>query len=273
MSIVYKKVCLSAYEKGYNEILVALLSEIGFESFEEEQHCLYGYIQNDQFSEENLKETLHNIKVEYSVEEIQPQNWNETWERDFTPVIIDDFCAIIADFHKDSFDTEYKIRITPKMSFGTGHHATTQLMIKAMRNISFGKKEVFDFGMGTGVLAILAELLGAEKIIGVDNEEWACENAIENAEKNNCSKVDFKLGSAELVENNKFDIILANINRHILLKYMNLLSGLLKSGAVILMSGILIEDRGLIISEAENVGLSLVYQGSLDKWLLLQFIR
>lgn len=202
---------------------------------------------------------------------IEQQNWNEDWEKSFTPVTVSGFCTIRATFHKPDTSVLHDIIITPKMSFGTGHHATTQLMLQQMSTCDFEGKSVFDFGTGTGVLAILAEKLGAKEIVAVDNDEWSYENTLENIGYNNSKHIKVFRGSIEKAGLRKYDIVLANINRHILLEYMDEMKALLSSTGIIYMSGILDEDEQLITTEAAKSGFTFVSKVQQEKWICLCF--
>jgi ribosomal protein L11 methyltransferase len=182
----------------------------------------------------------------FNITSIPEQNWNAVWESNFEPVVVDDFCAIRADFHQPIKNVQHEIIITPKMSFGTGHHATTYMMIEQMSNINFTKKRVFDFGTGTGILAILAQKLGAASITAIDNDEWSIENAKENFQKNDVHSITLYRSSA--MPKDSFDIILANINRNVLNEYASALVSILSPKGVLLVSGILKEDERVIVA-------------------------
>ena len=183
----YIRITLNNVAEDAQDILVAQLSYLGFEGFEHNPDNLMAYINEDEFVEEELQAITGDQA--YTTEIIAQQNWNALWESNFEPVIVDDFCIIRADFHNVQVTTPHEIIITPKMSFGTGHHATTQLMMILMKDMDFAGKQVLDFGTGTGVLAILAEQLGAAYALGIDNDEWAVNNALENIARNNCEKI------------------------------------------------------------------------------------
>lgn len=251
------------------EILMAGLAEEGFESFEEEPAALVAYIQQDNYTDAVAQAVaeMHNGQAE--IKEIEQQNWNAEWEAGFEPVRVDGFCTIRAGFHEPDTNVQHEVIITPKMSFGTGHHATTRLMIQQMRDVDFAGKDVLDFGTGTGVLAILAKKLGAADILAIDNDEWSYENTLENIETNDVAGIEVKQGSLEVAGARKFDIILANINRHILLQYMQPMRDALKSGGVLLMSGILDQDEQIILSEAKKAGFNNMTVFAEDKWLCI----
>ncbi|MCB0696630.1 MAG: 50S ribosomal protein L11 methyltransferase [Chitinophagaceae bacterium] len=253
------------------EVLVAHLAELGFDSFDENSTHLHAYIPQPDFDELQLQSVTEQFDVKAAVTIIEQENWNAEWEKAFEPVKVGDFCTIRATFHEPDPSSRYDIIITPKMSFGTGHHATTQLMVRQMQQLDFNGKRVFDFGCGTGILAILAEKLGAGEVIAVDNDEWSYENAAENLEHNLSKKVSVSQGSIEHAGNEQYDIILANINRHILIQYMKEMKVLLKKGGTILMSGLLSEDEPLIVSEASKAGFIFKSKIELNNWICLSF--
>ncbi len=254
-----------------SDILVARLADIGYDGFEETETELLAYISEADFNENELKTVADNSQVEYVTEIIPEQNWNALWESNFQPVIVDGFCTIRAHFHDITVTTPYDIIITPKMSFGTGHHATTQLMMAMMKDMPLKGSEVLDFGTGTGVLAILAEMLGAAKVLAIDNDPWCIENSIENAERNKCKNITVQIGSLEDAPPHREDVILANINRHILLHYMAGLYERLKSTGMILMSGLLTEDEPVVIEAALKAGFSFIKGQEQNGWIALLF--
>src|SRR6476469_994138 len=186
----YLKITIPVSEKHTQEILIAILSEEKFDSFEAHENELNAFITQEDFNEQILKETLLPFNLFFSSEKMIQQNWNAIWETSFQPVTVNDFVAVRADFHEPIKEVKHEIIITPKMSFGTGHHATTHLMLTAMQNIDFSNKTVIDFGTGTGILAIMAEKLGAASIQAIDIDEWSIENTKENLERNGCNKTD-----------------------------------------------------------------------------------
>lgn len=267
----YIQVVYSTDDSNIQEILMAELAECGFESFEEGKFELKAYILADSFKEEDAGQIANTYGLEHTISRIEQQNWNATWEESFAPVIVDDYCIIRADFHPEHKDVTFDIVITPKMSFGTGHHATTRLMVQQMRKTDLIGKSVFDFGTGTGVLAILARMSGAGNVVAIDNDEWSYDNTLENIERNNVDNIQVHKGSLEVVAGQQFDIILANINRHILLEYMTDMKKMLNNGGVILMSGILTDDKSIITEAAAEAGLTLLTGISEDNWLCLSF--
>lgn len=253
------------------DILIALLSDAGFDGFEERENELMAYIEETAFRPEELGAIARGQGIDYKTEVIVQQNWNALWESNFQPVVVDGFCTIRAHFHDIETTTPYEIVITPKMSFGTGHHATTQLMIMFMKDIDFSGKRVLDFGTGTGVLAILAEMLGAAAITAIDNDTWSVENAIENISRNGCKHIAVLQGSLEEIRGEHYDIILANINRHILLQYMPLLYSGLNDNGIILMSGLLPDDKEIILGAAATAGFRFIRIMELNNWIALRF--
>ena len=263
------KVTLSITSPDECDILIALLSGIGYDGFEEEEGHLLAYIAQTAFSEDELAEVTTSRGITYTTELIAAQNWNARWESNFEPVVVDGFCTIRAHFHDMEIATPYDIMITPKMSFGTGHHATTQLMMQFMKDIDLKDKTVLDFGTGTGVLAILAEMLGAADILAIDNDEWSVINTLENIERNSCNKITVMQGSLEIADDFQPGIILANINRHILLQYMPMLYAKLATQGTLLMSGLLTDDREIIMEAALEAGFK--YNGLREQanWIAL----
>ncbi|MBS1759706.1 MAG: 50S ribosomal protein L11 methyltransferase [Bacteroidetes bacterium] len=254
------------------EMLIAILAEIGFEGFEETENSLKAFIPEDKFDKGSLDDFLGQLSIPYVETIIPAQNWNQSWESNFQPVVVDYFAAIRASFHKPISNVQYEILITPKMSFGTGHHATTYMMVQQMRTINHFGKTVFDFGTGTGILAILAEKLGAASVIAIDNDDWSIENATENIEANHCSKI--KIGKSDtLNENTRYDIILANINKNVLLQNMKSLRDHLQHDGVLLMSGLLTTDETDILKSASENGLIMVNKTVRDNWISLRFIN
>ena len=235
------------------ERIIAELSEINFYAFQQEKNYLNAYIKEEDFSEHQLKQIL---KGQFDVVKkiIEEQNWNAQWESSIQPVIINEFAAIRPSFHEPVKDVKYDLIITPKMSFGTGHHATTFLMVQLMETIDFNNKTVLDFGTGTGVLAILAEKLGAKKIIAIDSDEWSITNAAENIQANHCNRIKIEL-KQDLISLPPFDIILANINLNVISNESSAMVRLLKTGGMLLVSGFLAKDEIAIhnIFTAKNI--------------------
>lgn len=237
----YFKIDIETNSKEECEVLMAELADIKFYAFEQEENALTAYIEKNDFDEKKLKKILP-FKQIFTKGIIEEENWNEQWERGIEPVIIDDFAAIRPSFHEAVKKVRHDLVITPKMSFGTGHHATTFLMIKMMKEINFQNKKVLDFGTGTGVLAILAEKLGASEVLAIDYDEWSIRNARENIEANGCENILVEQKS-DLKGINPVDIILANINLNVLTNAASAISSLLHPGSLLLASGFLLNDE------------------------------
>ena len=258
----------------FADILTANLADIGFDSFIEENNQLKAYVQEKDFSEEEVKNViteLEEVTIDYTIQHIQEQNWNAEWEKNFPSVEVGTFCRIRAPFHEQQGSFVHEILIEPKMSFGTGHHATTYLMIESMQHLGLGGKSVLDMGCGTGVLAILAEMEGAEQVLAIDIEEWAYENTKENIERNNCSRVRVEKGGAELIPIHSFDVVLANINRNILLRDLPVYVQSMKPAAKLLLSGFFESDVDVLKSKAKELHLQFKDQKKKDDWCLLIF--
>lgn len=251
------------------DIIIAELRNTA-EGFEETDNGLKVIFLKENYNQDEITELASTYQLQYETEEIAPQNWNALWESNFSPVIVDDFVGIRASFHDPLQQVQHEILITPKMSFGTGHHATTHLMMQQMRKISFPGKSVFDFGTGTGVLAILAHQLNAESIYANDIDEWSILNARENFEQNNTADIHL-IQSDSAIMGETFDIILANINRNVLLDNMKDLSLQLNPDGQLILSGILEEDLDIIKEAAEGNGLALVEKNARNNWLCLNF--
>ncbi|MGG9962239.1 50S ribosomal protein L11 methyltransferase [Ferruginibacter sp. SUN106] len=250
----YTQVQFTNQTAQQNEILIAMLADIGFEGFEENENELKAFINQSEFNKETLDAVTNSNNFSYSLTEIEQQNWNAEWESSFEPVIIDDFAAIRAGFHKPVKNVVHEIIITPKMSFGTGHHATTYLMMEQMSRLNFKDKAVLDFGTGTGVLAILAVKMGATSVLAIDNDEWSIDNAKENIENNSVENITIKMAES-IITDAKYDIILANINLNVILQHMDVIAGVCNPGAEILLSGFLSADEQAIKASLISNGL------------------
>ena len=259
----------------FSDILIAELNEIGYESYDETDEGVNAYILEKFFDIDKVKNlqvnTISDCNIDYSWEVIKTQNWNEVWEKNFEPIIIDDQCIIRAPFHINTPKLKYEIIIEPKMSFGTGHHETTYLMLKTMLDIDFSDKNILDMGCGTGVLAILAIFKGAKEATAIDIDEWAYNNTLENIEKNNCSNIKVIQGDASLLKNQEFDIIIANINRNILMDDIKPYSKVLKAGGTLLLSGIYDKDLEMIKNEASENTLELISFIEKHSWVAAKF--
>jgi ribosomal protein L11 methyltransferase len=258
--------------KNQNDLLVAFLSSIDFDAFEEvNENKLVAYIDETLFNKENLENTIKSIpslaNLKYDIHKLENKNWNEEWEKSFKPIIVDNKCAVRASFHPQQ-NTTYEILIEPKMAFGTGHHATTEMMISTMLNLDFKNQKILDFGCGTSILAILAEKLGAKSIFANDIEEPAYENSLLNATINKCDKIEVALGGIEVVPNESFDVILANVNTNTILEYSKFIVEKLSKNGYILYSGILSSDRETIEQMTRILKLRILNIKEKNNWLL-----
>jgi ribosomal protein L11 methyltransferase len=251
------------------EILISELSELGAEGFEQTGNMLVAYFNELDFKSYEVNEVLKSYR--FNTTTLKEKNWNEVWESNFQPVVVGGFCGIRAEFHAPFINVEHEIIITPKMSFGTGHHATTHMMIEQMRDIDFSNKKVFDFGTGTGILSILAEKLGATDITAIDVDHWSIENTRENATRNGCTKIAVSLSSGIPAE--VFDVILANINRNVILEYLPQLKNNLHPGSLLLLSGLLTTDEKDIVAACLREGLQLTKKTERNNWISLLFIK
>jgi ribosomal protein L11 methyltransferase len=259
-----------------SEILAAALSEGNFESFEFSRSGFSAYVKKNEFNDEvieNLKEQFPDIGFSYSLEEIKKQNWNKEWEKNFTPVVVQNLCCIRASFHPATIPPLLDIIIEPKMSFGTGHHQTTWLMSKALFSLNLKGKSVLDVGCGTGVLAIISKKLDSQIVTGIDIDEWSIENSRENRKANGFSRetIDFYQGTIGGIENEMYDVVLANINKNILLKEMTKYVAHLNRGGKLLLSGFFETDCKELISAAENAGLKQSGKETKNEWAILIF--
>ena len=256
------------------EILVAELGVLDFESFINTKEGLEAYCQEDVFDEASLRDLYifqnPDFEIHLEVKTIQQQNWNAEWEKNFKPIEVDGRCVVRAPFH-DKKQVEYDIVIEPKMSFGTGHHETTHQMIAQLLDIDVLGKRVLDMGCGTGILAILACMKGASSITAIDIDEWACQNTLEKVRNNQCSQVIVKKGGAELLKNHEYDLILANINRNILLNDMESYANSMRSESVIVFSGFYISDINTINQKARSMGMRLLRQSERNSWVALVY--
>jgi ribosomal protein L11 methyltransferase len=250
------------------ELIVARLALIGFDGFEEGNDFLKACIPESEYDESLLNDIVDLQQYKFNIEIIEPKNWNEEWEKSFEPVIVDQFCAIRASFHPPIQGIQHEIIITPKMSFGTGHHATTYQVIQLMQGVALHNKSVLDFGTGTGVLAILAEKLGAKEIFAIDSDEWSIHNAAENIKINACSRITLSQ-SDHIGENKQFDVILANINKHVILENLSSIAKQLAPGGVLIVSGILRNDQHDIVNSAFSKKLFVKTQSEKCDWIAL----
>ncbi|WP_422348730.1 50S ribosomal protein L11 methyltransferase [Flagellimonas sp.] len=259
----------------WTEILIAELGEVGFESFVEEDGLLLAYILQSDWRENILDaiSTLNNdvVNVTWKSKEIAQQNWNAEWERNFHPIKVGDQCMVRAPFHP-SENVEFDIVIEPKMSFGTGHHETTHMMLQHILENPFEGKSVLDMGCGTGVLAILAKMKGASQVDAIDIDEWCFLNSKENVERNNC-KIEVYQGDSSILPGKKYDIILANINRNILLSDIPIYSECLNPEGELYLSGFYMEDLDVISSKCDRYGLEFVKNLEKNNWVSAKYVN
>lgn len=256
-----------------SDVLIALLGDNGFESFTDTENGFNAFVQEGNLNRIDIptKNQIQGFTFSFT-EEIQEQkNWNEEWEKNFSPVLIEDKCCIRASFHNPTKGVEMDVIITPKMSFGTGHHDTTWLMVKNLFEAEVIDKDVLDMGCGTGVLAIIAKKLQAKNVVGIDIDDWSIENAKENCEINNTSEIKIIKGNVSLLGSNKFDVILANINRNVLLKDIETYSSVLNLNGQLLLSGFFESDFELIINRCKEFCLALTKKESKNGWGILHF--
>ncbi len=248
------------------------LMAVDYEGVEEDGNFLIAYCEEEMYDEDLLKIMLDYPDITFNKQIIPAQNWNALWESSFERVIVDDFVAVRASFHASVLDAEHEIIITPKMSFGTGHHATTFMMMQQMRELDFTNKLVADFGTGTGVLAILAEKMGAKKVVAIDNDEWSIANAKENIEANNCRNI-FLIKDDSLHNDSLYDIVLANINKNIILENLQAFAACLNENGLLLISGLLKEDEEEIMNEMKKFSLEHIFTLHRGAWISLRFAR
>lgn len=257
------------------EILIAELGLAGFESFVETEEGLTAYIKKQDWNPTMLDDiqimNSDEFSISYTMEEIEQVNWNQEWEKNFNPIIVDDLCTIRAPFHEKP-NTTFDIVIEPKMSFGTGHHETTHMMIQHILNNDFKDKSVLDMGCGTGVLAILSELKGAKPIDAIDVDNWCYLNSLENVERNCCNHISVYEGDAGLLGNKKYDIIIANINRNILLNDIKTYASCLNKNGMLFLSGFYKEDISVIEDACNRNMLKLNEKLERNNWVSLKFI-
>ncbi len=264
------RLAITVTSQQQSELLIPALSDMNFYAFEESGNRLLAYISEENFDEALAWSALAPYSLSYIKEVIPFKNWNQAWEQNYEPVVIDDFVSIRASFHQPIPGVQHDIIITPKMSFGTGHHATTYLMANAMKNIDFNNKAVLDFGTGTAILAIIAEKLGAASITAIDNDEWSITNASENVATNHCNKVTL-LNADTLNVETQFDIILCNINLNVIIQNAEKIINACKSNAVVLLSGFLVEDEAVIEKAFTGKSFMKTVKTIREKWVLLVY--
>lgn len=261
----------------FSDIIMSDLGDVGFESFVDTDTGLKAYIPKSDFDENAVKRVIDNVEncsVTYAVEEMPDENWNAVWESTHEPVLVEDFCWVYAPFHSINTEVKYNILIEPKMSFGTAHHSTTYMMLSFLRDEELEGRKVLDMGSGTGVLAILAKMKGAAETDAIDNDEWAYRNALENVEANGCTGINVLLGDAQLLnEKGLYDVVIANINRNILLRDMHAYIEHLNTGGTLLLSGFYEHDIPSIRQEAEKNGMAFESFRERNEWVACKFVK
>ena len=256
------------------EILLALLEDKPFDSFEETENGLSAYIKNEDWHDHLLADVFilndENFECTYEVEVIEQVNWNEAWEKNFNPIDVDGLCHVRAPFHPKTSAT-YDIIIEPKMSFGTGHHETTHMMIQHLLLDDLTNKSALDMGCGTAILAILAEMRGARPIDAIDIDEWCYENSVENINRNNCEHIKVYQGDASMLKDQRYDVIIANINRNILLNDLKWYKNCLNVNGIVYLSGFYEADVAIINETCETIGLKLERKFERNQWVSLKY--
>ena len=257
------------------EMLIAQLGYVGFESFVEQDYGVTAYIQKQEWNSKILEDVFmlnsNEFNITFEHNEIAQTNWNEEWEKNFNPIQVDDLVSIRAPFHTNP-SLQFDIVIEPKMSFGTGHHETTHMMVQHLLALDLDTKKVLDMGCGTGILAIFAEMKGAKPIDAIDIDSWCYENSLENIQRNNCNHITVYEGDASLLKE-KYDVIIANINRNILLSDIKTYTDCLNENGVLLLSGFYKEDIAIIEDEVTKHGLTFETMIQKNNWVALKYVK
>lgn len=276
MKYIEVKFNFSSQEEYVKDLLSSELGEIGFESFSPEGEALVAYVQKPVFDESALKQLLsdfeYDSQITFEANDAEEKDWNEEWEKNyFEPIVIGDQCVVHGSFHKDIPVAKYDIVINPKMAFGTGYHATTTLMMKALLSHDLTDKSLLDMGCGTAILAILSKKKGSGRTVGIDIDEWAYENAKENIVMNGTPDIEIRLGGADALKEETFDIIMANINRNILLQDIQHYAKRLHPGSLLFMSGFYEGDIPVIEAETQKYGLRKLSYEKQNDWVGVKF--
>lgn len=273
----YVELRIPVSDPAIREVLTAILSQEGFDSFIEEEDLLLAYIPSGDFKEVEVESLLEGILQQKTADveftHIRERNWNMKWEKDYTPVILDKSLIVRAPFHKVDGEYEHEIIIEPQMSFGTAHHETTTLMLELMRSMNFEGRIVLDMGCGTGILAIYANKLGASDVIAIDNDEWAYNNSLHNIELNDLKHVMVIMGDSTSLAGEQFDVILANINRNVLIEDIPVYDKHLLKGGQVLLSGFYEADLDKVIEATDRQGWKLTDKKTLNRWVAAQFTK
>lgn len=254
------------------DIIIGITADLPFESFEQKENFLYAYIPAETFDEIALRNALSQYDmighIPYTIEQIPAQNWNAVWEANFPPVSLYPDVLVRATHHSNNEDSRYHhvIQIQPKMAFGTGHHETTQMMLQAMKEIEFKDKSVLDVGCGSGILSVYASFLGAKSITAIDIDTWCIENTIENATLNTIKNIEVHLGDINTLTLTEYEVILANINRNIIISQMEVYKNSLSSGGYLIVSGFLDTDVDIVQNHAKNLNFNMIHKMKLKDW-------
>jgi ribosomal protein L11 methyltransferase len=273
MKSFYTKLTVEC-DQDFCEILMAEMAELGFDTFLENEDGFEAYVEDERYDKQGLEEIKKRYEeqttLSFSFEKIEKKNWNEEWEKSYEPIIVDDRCLIRASFHQIEKQYPYEIVITPKMSFGTGHHQTTYLMVKNQMDFDHKGKRVMDAGCGTAILSIMASKLGASEVEAFDIDEWSVTNGNENIEVNNCKNIHLQLGKINEVKlGGKFDIILANINKNVLLSEIKIYADFLNPNGKLLLSGFYTHDIPDLLAEAGRYHLKELKRDERETWACL----
>jgi ribosomal protein L11 methyltransferase len=278
MDYIEVQLTLKSKEDYIRDVLAAQLGEIGFESFVDIENGMQAFCPQNLFNENALEKLLeqfpYEANVSYQITPVKTKNWNEEWEKNyFQPIVIGPDCVIRSSFHTDVPKARYDILIDPKMSFGTGHHETTSLMVGEMLKLDLQGKSLLDMGCGTAVLAILAAMKGAKPVLGIDIDEWAYSNSLDNIKLNGYEYIEIKQGGAELLHGLHFDVVFANINRNILLRDMVAYAACLSTGGELYMSGFYQQDIPVIEAKARELGLVLNGFTEKNNWVAVHMLK
>ncbi len=271
MNYIELKISIPENKEYIKEVVTAFLAEYGYESFTEKENNLFAYITLEDFDKNKSSELMESYSLEYSFREIQQQNWNKEWETHYQPIVIENILSIKAPFHNQDFNTKHTIIIEPKMSFGTGHHATTYMMCQLMEKYDFAGKNVLDMGCGTGVLAIYSSILGAKNIVAIDIDQWAYENTVENVNRNNIHNIIAIKGNVDNIPQEKYDIILANINLNILKNDIPQYQKHLNKNGIILFSGFFYTELDQIVQTCSDNNLKFIENITKEDWTACLF--
>lgn len=269
---------LNPYREDYKDVLAALLADVGFDSFVEAENGLIAYASQKNFDNNLLSNVIENFPIDvditYNIQQIEGKNWNEEWEKNyFEPLVIDEICAIKSSFHTLSKRYPYTITIDPKMAFGTGHHQTTELVIRYLLGEPLQGSKVLDMGCGTAILGILASMRGAASVKAIDIDPWAFNNAVENIERNEINNISLHIGDVGLIANDSFEVIVANINRNVLLADIPIYAKALSAGGALIMSGFYQDDLRAIQDKCKEYKLEFDSFNEKENWVAAKFVN